>query len=71
VKKFLIGEYLAKIQARIWLSRALSSSFSSVGQVHKVHETTTLLLVTLPNIHQFKKKSLKLSNLVINNPTTP
>jgi len=55
VKKFLIGEYLAKIQARIWLSRALSSSFSSVGQVHKVHETTTLLLVTLPNIHQFKK----------------
>jgi len=24
------------------------------GQVHKVHEATTLLLVTLPNIHRFK-----------------
>jgi len=30
VKNFLIGEYLAKLQARTWLSRALSSSFSSV-----------------------------------------
>ena len=29
-KNFLIGEYLAKLQARTWLSRALSSSFSSV-----------------------------------------
>jgi len=29
---FLIGKYLAKLQARTWLSRALSSSFSSVGQ---------------------------------------
>ena len=29
-----------------------------VGQVLKVHETTTLLLVTLPNIHRFKKNSL-------------
>ena len=24
--------------------------------MHKVHETTTFLLVILPNIHQFKKK---------------
>jgi len=32
----------------------LSSSFSSVvAQTHKVHETTTFLLQTLLNIHQF------------------
>ena len=37
---FKIGEYLATFQA-------LSSSFSSsVGQARKVHETTTLLLVS-------------------------
>ena len=30
VKFFQIGEYLAKLQARTWLSHALSSSFSSV-----------------------------------------
>ena len=42
----------AKLQARTSLSRALSSSLS------KVHETTTLLLVALPNIHRFKKMSL-------------
>jgi len=37
-----------------------SSSFSSVVamQAHKVHKTTTFLLVALPNIHRFKKNSL-------------
>jgi len=30
VKKIKIGEYLAKLQAKTWLSRALSSSFISV-----------------------------------------
>ena len=30
VKKIKIGKYLAKLQGRTWLSRALSSSFSSV-----------------------------------------
>ena len=30
VKKFLIGEYLAKLQARTWLFHALSPAFSSV-----------------------------------------
>ena len=30
VKKFKIGEYLAELQARTWLFRALSPSFSSV-----------------------------------------
>ena len=34
VEIFLIGEYLAKLQARRWLSRALSSSFSSVVARH-------------------------------------
>jgi len=29
-KKFIIGEYVEKLQARTWLSRALSSSSSSV-----------------------------------------
>jgi len=29
-KTFKIGEYLAKLQARTWLSRVLSPSFSSV-----------------------------------------
>jgi len=41
-----------------------------------VHETTTLLLVTLPNIHRLKKISetnsaLNLSELIIKNLTTP
>ena len=49
-KKSKIGEYLAKLQAKTWLSRALSPSFSSVGQARKVRGTPTLLLVTLPNI---------------------
>jgi len=30
VKKIEIGKYLAKLQAKTWLSRALSSSFISV-----------------------------------------
>jgi len=33
-----------------------------VGQARKVHETTTLLLVTLPNIHRLKKFTHTLSN---------
>ena len=32
------------------------------GQEHGVHDTTTLLLVTLPNIHRFKKITHRLSN---------
>jgi len=55
-KKIKIGEYPAKLQARTRLSRALSSSFSSMlKKARKVHETATLLLVTWPNIHRFKK----------------
>ena len=42
-------------------------------KTEKVHRTITFLLVTLPNIHRFKKKlladsAINLFNLVINNP---
>jgi len=70
---FLIRKYLAKLQPRSWLSRALSSSFSSVLARQSAWDNTiryntkfakrlvavasealtTLLLVTLPNIHRF------------------
>ena len=56
------GQYLAKLQTRTWLSRALSSSFGSV-LARCASETTTLLLVTLTNIHQFKKNSLTRSTI--------
>ena len=36
------------------MSRILSSSFSSVLARREVHETTTFLFVTLPNIHRLK-----------------
>ena len=36
-------------------SRTFSVFEQCVGQARKVHETTTLLLVTLPSIHRFKK----------------
>ena len=42
VKKIKIREYLAKLQARTWLSRALSSSFSIVLARRAKCETTTL-----------------------------
>ena len=40
----------AKEQARTWLSRALSLSF---GKAHKVHETTTFLLITFTKYSPF------------------
>jgi len=46
-EKIQIGEYLAILQARPWLSHALCA----LGK----HETITFLLVTLPNIRQFKE----------------
>jgi len=36
--------------------------YQCVGQVRKVHETTTLLLVTLPSIHRLKKFTHRLIN---------
>jgi len=48
--KELISEYLAKLQARAWLSRARLALHC---QIIKMHGTITFLLVTLPNIHRF------------------
>ena len=49
VKKiFKIGEYLAKLQARTWLSHALCVPGDALLNIH---ETTMFLFVTLPNIH--------------------
>jgi len=51
---FLIGEYLAKLQARAWLSNALCAPGQHTAKIRRnLHETITFLLVTLPNIHQF------------------
>ena len=51
---FLIGEYLAKLQARAWLSHALCAPGQHTAKIRRnLHETITFLLVTLPNIHQF------------------
>jgi len=56
VKKNLIGEYLVKLQARTWLSRALSSSCSSmVARRTKCTGNHLLACITLPNIHRFKE----------------
>ena len=60
---FKVGKRLAKLQARTRLSCALSSSFSSLlARRAKMHVTTTLLLVTLLNIHQ--KNTYRLSKVV-------
>ena len=55
VKFFSIGKYLAELQARTWLSRALVHLANTLLKDGKVHETITFLLVTLQNIHHFKK----------------
>ena len=51
-KKLKIDEYLAKLQARAWLSHALSAPGQ---QIAKTRRKCMFLLVTLPNIHRFKK----------------
>jgi len=44
-KKFKINEYLAKIQPRTWLPRALyAPGHHTAKKTKKVHETTTFLL---------------------------
>ena len=54
-----IGEYLAKLEARAWLSHALCELASNTQLKDKESdETITFLLQTLPNIHRFKKNSL-------------
>jgi len=42
-------------QTRDKLQGSVATYLRCVGHAREVHETTTLLLVTLPNIHPFKK----------------
>jgi len=56
---FTIGKYLAKLQVRTWLSRALFRLLAGT------QSTATLLFVTLPNIRGFKKK---LTQTISNKP---
>ena len=57
MKKLSTGEYLAnKLTSKhVIVSCAFFVFQQSVGQARKVHETTTLLFVTLPNIHRLKR----------------
>jgi len=60
---FLNGEYLAKSQGRRWLYRALCEPGHLINKkTKKVHETTTFLIVTMANIHRFKKITDRISN---------
>jgi len=74
---FKISEHLAKLQARTSLFMHFVHLPNALLKDEKVHETTTFLLVTLPNIHQFFFKfsladsAITFLNLIINNPTTP
>ena len=50
VNFFKLGEYLAKLQTRTWLSRALSSSFSAVVArstkcTRHVHDSSNLFIL--------------------------
>jgi len=51
-----IGKYLAKLQTRTWLCR--EDFQQCVGRANKVHETATLLLVTLQNIHRYNENEV-------------
>jgi len=52
-----IGEYLAKLEARAWLSHALCELAANTQLKDKESdETITFLLQTLSKIHRFKKK---------------
>ena len=55
MKKIKIGEYFAKLQTKRNCLVHFLRHLTGVGQARKLHETTTLLLVTLPNIHRLKK----------------
>jgi len=56
VKKIKIGEYLAKLQARAWLSHACTPGQqpNTLLKDEELHETITILLATLPNNYRFK-----------------
>ena len=52
---FLIGEYLAKLQARVWLSHALCAPGQHTANRRRkcTRQSVTFLLVMLPNIQRF------------------
>ena len=58
--KFFLISYLAKLQARTWLSHAFFFVFQQCdGQPHKMHETTTFLLVDMTAyFHIFSRRTL-------------
>jgi len=51
---FEVGEYLAKLQARVWLSHALARMANTLLGLKDEENARNnyVLLVTLPNIHQ-------------------
>ena len=54
---FGIGEYLAKLQVRTWLFRANCAPGHHTAELRRKCTTPTFLLVTSPNIFQFKKNA--------------
>ena len=53
---FNIGEHLAKLEARAWLSQALCAPGQHTAKSRRKCTTQfTLLPVTMRNIHRFKK----------------
>ena len=53
-KGFKVGEHLAQLRVKRWIVLCTFFDFYQCGgggQSYKVHETTTFLLVTLPDIH--------------------
>jgi len=55
---FLICEYFAKLQARVWLSRALCAPGQHNAKRRRDEESARdnhVLACSLPNIYRFKK----------------
>ena len=62
-ENFLIGEYLAKLQARVWLSHALCASGQHTAKRRRKFTRQSRFCLFLPHIHRFKKYfTLRLSN---------
>jgi len=75
-EKNKIGEYLAKLQSKTWLSRALSTSFSivlagaySAWDNHSLARNFAKCSPIKKNHSQTLQQTFL--DLVINNPTTP
>ena len=56
---FKIGEYLAKLQAEHGSLMHFVRLANTMLKMKKVHETITLLLVTLPDIYRLKKRTVR------------